>query len=87
MVGWIQFCGLSKFHLGTKIEGFESRFYKKKWNKEEFGDLAFRKKNMLTELMGLNAREELVGLSDEDQIRHLQIKGDIDQLAFLEGFS
>ena len=28
--------------------------------------MAFRKKNLLTELMGLNAREELVGLSDED---------------------
>ena len=66
MVGWILFCGLSKFHLGTKIEGFESKFYKKKWNKEEFGDLAFRKKNMLTELMGLDVREELVGLSNEE---------------------
>ena len=31
----------------------------KRWNREEFGDLAFRK-NLLTELMGLDAREELV---------------------------
>ena len=49
--------------------------------------MAFQKKNLLTELMGLDAREELLGLSDEDQIRRLQIKGDIDQLASLEGFS
>ena len=48
--------------------------------------MAFRK-NLLIELMGLDAREELVGLSDEDQIRCLQIKGDIDQLAFLGGKS
>ena len=75
-MGWKQFCGLSKFHLGTKIEGSESRF--KKWNREEFGDLAFRKKNMLTELMGLDAREELVGLSNKEQISRLQLKGNIE---------
>ena len=44
----------------------------------------FRKKNLLTELMGLDAREELAGLSNEEQIRHLQLKGDIEQLASLE---
>ena len=46
--------------------------------------MAFRKKNKLTELMGLDAREELVGLSNENQIRRLQLKGDIEQLASLE---
>ena len=49
--------------------------------------MAFKKKNLLIELMGLDEREELVGLSDEDQICHLQIKGDIDQLASLEEIS
>ena len=49
--------------------------------------MAFRKKNLLIELMGLDAREELVGLSNEDQICRLQIKGDIDQLASLEEIS
>ena len=28
MVEWVQFCGLSKFYFGIKIEGFESRFKK-----------------------------------------------------------
>ena len=37
----------------------------KKWNKEEFRDLAFRKKCLLAELMGLDAKEELRGLSNE----------------------
>ena len=59
----------------------------KKWIREEFGDLAFRKKNLLTELMGLDAREELVGLSNEEQICCLQLKGDIEQLAALEEIS
>jgi len=38
---------------------------------EEFGDLAFRKKNLLTELMGFDAREELLGLSHEEQLCHI----------------
>ena len=79
------FTGSPSFILAQKLKALKADL--KKWNREEFGDLAFRKKNLLTELMGLDAREELVGLSDEDQICRLQIKGDIDQLAFLEGFS
>ena len=43
-----------------------------------FSDLAFRKKNLLIELMGLDAREELLGLSYEEQIRRIQLKGDIE---------
>ena len=58
----------------------------KRWNREEFGDLAFRK-NLLTELMGLDAREELVGLSNDEQIHRIQLKGDIEQLAFLKKIS
>ena len=45
----------------------------KKWNREEFGDLAFRKNNLLTELMGLDAREELLGLSNGEQFRRIQL--------------
>ena len=59
----------------------------KKWNREVFSDLAFRKKNLLTELMGLDAREESVGLSNEDRIRRIQLKGDIEHLASLEEIS
>ena len=40
--------------------------------------MAFRKKNMLTKLMGLDAREELVGLSNKEQISRLQLKGNIE---------
>ena len=59
----------------------------KKWNREEFGDLAFRKKNLLTELMDLDAREELLGLSNKEQLRRIQLKGEIEQLASLEEIS
>ena len=43
-----------------------------------FGDLAFRKKNLLADLMGLDAREELLGLSNEERLCHIQLKGDIE---------
>ena len=46
--------------------------------------MAFRKKNLLTELMGLDAREKLLGLLNEDHNHRIQIKGDIEQLASLE---
>ena len=36
---------------------------------------------------GLDAREELVGLSNEDQIRRIQLKANIEQLASLEEIS
>ena len=37
------------------------------WNKEELTYLTFRKKSLLTELLGLDAKEELLGLSHEEQ--------------------
>ena len=76
------FAGSPSFILAQKLKVLKVDL--KKWNREEFSDLAFRKKNMLTELMGLDAREELVGLSNEEQIRRLHLKGDIEQLASLE---
>ena len=74
MVEWVQFCELSKFYFGTKIEGSESRV--KKVEQGGNDDLAFRKKNLLTKQMGLDDREELVGLTNEDQIRRIQLKRD-----------
>ena len=68
------FEGSPSFILAQKLNALKADL--KKWNREEFGDLAFRKKNLLTELMGLDVREELVVLSKEEQICHLQLKGD-----------
>ena len=81
MVGWLY--GLSKFYFGTKVLKADL----KKWNSEVFGDLAFRKKNLLIELMGVDAREKSVGLSNEDHQSRIQLKGDIEHLASLEEIS
>ena len=66
------FVGLPGFILAQKLKALKADL--KKWNKEEFGDLAFRKKNLLTELMGLDVREELLGLSNKEQLRRIQLK-------------
>ena len=60
------FEGSPSFILAQKLKALKADL--KRWNREEFCDLAFRKKNKLIKLMGLDAREELVGLSNEDQI-------------------
>ena len=36
--------------------------------------MAFRKKRMLTELLGLDAKEELLGLSNQEQSCGTQLK-------------
>ena len=52
-----------------------------------FGDVAFRKKCLLTELLELDMREKLQVLSLEDRSRRIVIKADIEHLASLEEIS
>ena len=79
------FVGLPGYILAQKMRALKADI--KKWNREEFGELAFRKKNLLTDLMGLDTREESLGLSGEDHLRCIQLKGEIEQLASLEEIS
>ena len=74
--------GSPSFVLAQKLKALKEDL--KKWNKEEFGDLAFRKKCLLAELMGLDAKEELRGLFNEEDSCRSQVKGDIAALATLE---
>ena len=84
---WNGYCFLDSpsFILAYKLKALKD--YLKKWNKGEFGDLAFRKKCLLSELLGLDAREDLLGLLQEEQTRRIQIKGDIAHFASLEEIS
>ena len=80
-----RFSGSPSFILAHKLKALKEDL--KKWNKEEFGDLAFRKKCLLFELLGLDAREDLSGLSQEEQSCRIHIKGEIAHLASLEEIS
>ena len=68
---WTRYCfvGSPSFVLAQKLNALKVDL--KKWNREEFGDLAFGKKSLLFELLGLDAREELLGLSNKDQNRRI----------------
>ena len=63
MVEWLLLYGFSKFSIGSEAVKEDL----KKWNKEEFGDLAFKKKSLLSKLLGLDAKEDISSLSHEEQ--------------------
>ena len=46
--------------------------------------MAFKKKSLLSELLGLDAKEDILGLSHEEQARRTQVKGEIEVLASME---
>ena len=77
--------GSPSFILARKLKALKDDL--KKWNKEKFRDLAFSKKCLLSELLGLDAREDLSNLLQEEQTRHIQIKGEIAHFASLEEIS
>ena len=64
---WHGYCfmGSPSFVLAQRLKTLKEDL--KRWNKEEFGNLAFRKKSLLTKLLSLDAKEELLGLSHEEQ--------------------
>ena len=64
---WNSYCltGSPSFVLAQKLKALKEDL--NKWNKEEFGDLAFEKKSLLSELLGLDAKEDILGLSHEEQ--------------------
>ena len=81
---WNGYCFTSSpsFVLAQKLKALKEDL--KKWNKEEFGNLSFKKKSLLYELLGLDAKDEILGLSHEEQARKTQVKGEIEILASLE---
>ena len=77
--------GPPSYVLACKLKALKGDL--KHWNKHEFGDVAFRKKCLLTKLLDLDMREELHVLSLEDRSRRIVIKADIEHLASLEEIS
>ena len=79
------FVGPPSYILACKLKALKGDL--KHWNKHVFGDMAFRKKCLLTELLDLDMREVLQVLSLEDGSRRTMIKADIEHLASLEQIS
>ena len=79
------FVGPPSYVLACKLKALKGDL--KHWNKHVFGDVAFRKKCLLTEFLELDMREELQVLSLENRSRRTMIKADIEHLASLEEIS
>ena len=79
------FVGPPSYVLACKLKALKGDL--KHWNKHVFGDVAFRKKCLLTKLLELDMREELQVLSLEDRSRRTVVKVDIEHLASLEEIS
>ena len=67
--------GSPSFILARKLKALKEDL--KKWNKKVFWDLSFRKKCLLSELLGMDARVDLSAPSQDDQTRRIQIKSEI----------
>jgi hypothetical protein len=56
----------------------------KVWNRKEFGDLSFNKKRLKAELLGLDVKECLHGLTPDDKLLKESHKAELIWLAHLE---
>ena len=86
--GWwnsYHFLGSPSYVLACKFKALKKDL--KLWNKHVFGDVHFRKKCLLSELLALDMREGLQVLTVEDKERKIEIKAEIESLAALEEVS
>ena len=79
------FVGPPSYVLACKLKTLKRDL--KHWNKHVFGDVTFRKKSLLTELLDIDMREGRQVLTQEDRARRLVVNSDIDILASLEEIS
>lgn len=54
------------------------------WNREIFGKVERRKDSIRHELTVLDAKEESEGLSEEDRLRRLSLKGDFERTLLMK---
>ena len=73
--GWwngYHFVGSPSYVLACKLKAFKGDL--KHWNKRVFGDVSFRKKCLLAELLDLDLREGMHSLSSVDGARRVEIR-------------
>ena len=76
------FVGPPSYVLACKLKALKGDL--KQWNEHVFGDVAFRKKSLLIELLDIDMRKEMQVLTQEDKARRLVVKSNIDFLASLK---
>ena len=75
------FSGTPSFVLACKLKAL--KWDLKRWNREEFGDLRFNKNRLMAELLELDVKEGLYGLTIEDKLQREFHKAELIRIAHL----
>ena len=76
-----EFIGTSSFVLASKLKALKEDL--KKWNRETFGDVHYRKTCRMRDILDLDVKEGREGLSVEEQNLREVLKGEVIQLAHM----
>lgn len=79
------FLGPRSYIVACKLKALKGDL--KHWNKHVFGDVSFRKKCLMTELLDIDMKKGMQVLIQVDRDRRVVVKSDIDLLASLEEIS
>jgi hypothetical protein len=79
------FSGTPSFVLACKLKAL--KWDLKLWNRKVFGDLSFNKNCLMAELLELDVKEGLFGLSIEDKLKRESHKAELVRIAHLAEIS
>ena len=79
------FLGPPSYILACKLKALKGDL--KHWNKHVFGDVSFRKKCLMTELLDIDMKKGMEVMIQVGRDRRVVVKSDIDLLASLEEIS
>ena len=66
-----QFQGTPSYRMAMKLEALKAGL--KKWNELEFGNVAVKKIQLWSDLNALDAKEEVVVLSEEEKLEKARL--------------
>ncbi|XP_075665339.1 uncharacterized protein LOC142635002 [Castanea sativa] len=79
------FVGTPSFVLAKKLKALKEDIVQ--WNRREFGNVARQKKQLLEELITLDAKEGDFGLSDGEKVHRAGLRSQVEHLLSLEEIS
>ena len=72
------FRGTQSFVVSQKLKALKEDL--KQWNKMEFGKVGVNKRRLLGEVLKLDEKEGLHGLTQEERRKRWQVKSELDSL-------
>ena len=79
------FSGTPSYVFAKKLKALKEDLIQ--WNRQEFGNVGRRKKELLGTLGSLDAKEEVLGLTETERNEKIVVKSQVEHLLFLEEIS